>query len=88
MIGVPSERYGEEVMAWVKPKPTARALTEDDLDAACRGRIATFKIPRYWKFVDAFPMTVTGKIQKFRMREIAIEELGLGAARESVASPG
>ena len=51
-------------------------------------RIATFKIPRYWKFVDAFPMTVTGKIQKYRMREISTEELGLGAARESVGSPG
>jgi fatty-acyl-CoA synthase len=86
VIGIPSERYGEEVMAWVKPKPGA-SLTEEDLDAACRGRIATFKIPRYWKFVDSFPMTVTGKIQKFRMREIASEELGLGA-RESVGSPG
>ena len=62
--------------------------TEDELTACCRGRIATFKIPRYWKFVDAFPMTVTGKVQKFRMREISVEELGLGAARESVASPG
>jgi fatty-acyl-CoA synthase len=87
VIGIPSERYGEEVMAWVKAKPGA-SLSEADLDSACRGRIATFKIPRYWKFVDAFPMTVTGKIQKFRMREISTEELGLGAARESVASPG
>jgi fatty-acyl-CoA synthase len=87
VIGIPSERYGEEVMAWVKAKPGA-SLSEADLDAACRGRIATFKIPRYWKFVDAFPMTVTGKIQKFRMREISTEELGLGIARESVASPG
>jgi fatty-acyl-CoA synthase len=87
VIGIPSERYGEEVMAWVKPKPGA-SLSEADLDAACRGRIATFKIPRYWKFVDTFPMTVTGKIQKFRMREISTEELGLGAAREPVASPG
>ena len=87
VIGVPSERYGEEVMAWVKPKPGA-GLSEADLDSACRGRIATFKIPRYWKFVDTFPMTVTGKIQKFRMREISTEELGLGAAREPVASPG
>jgi fatty-acyl-CoA synthase len=56
-------------------------LSEEDLLAACRGRIATFKIPRYWKFVDAFPMTVTGKVQKFRMREIAVEELGLQPAR-------
>jgi fatty-acyl-CoA synthase len=75
VIGVPSARYGEEVMAWVKPAAGA-TLSCDELEHACRGRIATFKIPRYWKFVDAFPMTVTGKIQKFRMRETAIAELG------------
>ena len=79
VIGVPSERYGEEVMAWVRPREGA-SLTGEDLDAYCRGRIATFKIPRYWKFVDAFPMTVTGKVQKFRMREVAVEELGLQRA--------
>jgi len=72
VIGVPSGKYGEEVMAWIRPREGA-VLTEEDLLAACRGRIATFKIPRYWKFVDAFPMTVTGKVQKFRMREIAVE---------------
>ena len=76
VIGVPSVRYGEEVMAWIKPREGA-ALTTDDLDAYCRGKIATYKIPRYWKLVDGFPMTVTGKIQKFRMREQAVEELGL-----------
>jgi fatty-acyl-CoA synthase len=74
VIGVPSERYGEEVMAWIRPREGS-ALTEEVLVAACQGQIATFKIPRYWKLVDAFPMTVTGKIQKYRMREIAIEEL-------------
>jgi fatty-acyl-CoA synthase len=79
VIGVPSERYGEEVMAWVRRREGS-TVTEEDLDAHCRGRIATFKIPRYWKFVDEFPMTVTGKIQKFRMRETAIEELGLQRA--------
>jgi fatty-acyl-CoA synthase len=79
VIGVPSERYGEEVMAWVRLREGA-SLTAADLDAACRGRIAGFKIPRYWKFVDAFPMTVSGKVQKFRMREIAIAELGLESA--------
>ncbi len=79
VIGVPSERYGEEVMAWVKLRPGA-TVTENELAAFCRGKIATFKIPRYWKFVDGFPLTVTGKIQKFRMREIAIAELGLAAA--------
>ncbi len=79
VIGVPSSRYGEEVMAWVKLRPGA-SVTADELSQFCRGRIATYKIPRYWKFVDSFPMTVTGKIQKFRMRELAIAELGLDAA--------
>jgi fatty-acyl-CoA synthase len=79
VIGVPSERYGEEVMAWVRLKEGASS-SEEALAAACRGQIATYKIPRYWKFVDAFPMTVTGKIQKFRMREAAIAELGLEKA--------
>ena len=76
VIGVPSEKYGEDVMAWVKRRPGAEA-TGDELTAFCRGRIATFKIPRYWKFVDEFPTTVTGKVQKFKMRETAVAELGL-----------
>ncbi|HJZ55881.1 MAG TPA: AMP-binding protein [Gemmataceae bacterium] len=75
VIGVPCERYGEEVMAWVRLREGV-CLTADDLRAACAGRIATYKIPRFWKLVDAFPMTVTGKVQKFRMREIAAAELG------------
>ena len=79
VIGVPSEKYGEEIMAWVKRRPAA-AVSGEDLAAFCRGRIATFKIPSYWKFVDEFPTTVTGKIQKFKMREIAVAELGLQAA--------
>jgi fatty-acyl-CoA synthase len=79
VIGVPSERYGEEVMAWVKPRDGA-TLTSESLEAFCRGRIATNKIPGYWKFVDAFPMTVTGKVQKYLMREASVEELGLRAA--------
>jgi fatty-acyl-CoA synthase len=79
VIGVPSERYGEEVMAWVCLRDGSKA-TAKDLIAACRGRIATYKIPRYWKFVESFPMTVTGKTQKFRMREIAAGEFGLKAA--------
>jgi fatty-acyl-CoA synthase len=74
VIGVPCERYGEEVMAWVRLQAGV-TLTADDLRAACIGRIATYKIPRHWKFVDSFPMTVTGKVQKFRMREIAAAEL-------------
>ncbi|MDQ6773030.1 MAG: AMP-binding protein [Candidatus Dormibacteraeota bacterium] len=79
VVGVPSERYGEEVMAWVKLREGAR-LSGDDLAAYCRGRISTFKIPRYWKFVDSYPMTVTGKVQKFKMRETAVAELGLEKA--------
>jgi fatty-acyl-CoA synthase len=74
VIGVPSERYGEEVMAWVT-LGAGSALTPEELTDACRGRIATYKIPRYWKVVDEFPMTITGKVQKFRMREIAAMEL-------------
>ncbi len=74
VIGIPCAKYGEEVMAWVRLHVGA-TMTGDDLRAACHGRIATYKIPRHWKFVDAFPMTVTGKVQKFRMRELATEEL-------------
>jgi fatty-acyl-CoA synthase len=76
VIGVPDRRYGEEVMAWVQPKP-GMTLTPDELTKFCCGRIAVFKIPRYWKVVGEFPLTVTGKVQKFRMREIAVVELGL-----------
>lgn len=74
VVGVPSQRYGEEVMAFVRPAEGA-APTEEGLVAACKGRIATIKIPRYWRFVDEFPMTVTGKIQKFKLRERAAAEL-------------
>jgi len=79
VIGVPDERYGEELMAWVVVRPGG-ALTEEGLREFCQGQIAHFKIPRYLKFVDSFPMTVTGKVQKFKMRESAIEELGLKRA--------
>jgi fatty-acyl-CoA synthase len=79
VIGVPSERYGEEVMAWVRLRPGEMA-TETALAAFCRGRIASFKVPRYWKFVEEFPTTVTGKVQKFRMREMAIADLQLEQA--------
>ena len=85
VIGVPSHRYGEEVMAWIRPKAGA-ALAAEQLDAFCRGAIATYKIPRYWKLVESFPLTVTGKVQKFRMRQIATAELGLeGASRIETA---
>ena len=59
---------------------TERPVTDDELHAMCHGRIATFKIPRYWKFVDSFPLTVTGKVQKYRMREIATAELAASAS--------
>ena len=76
VIGVPSERYGEEVMAWITPKEGER-ITEEEVLEFCKGRIAHFKVPRYIKFVDSFPMTVTGKIQKYLMKQTAIGELGL-----------
>jgi fatty-acyl-CoA synthase len=76
VIGVPDDRYGEELMAWVRLRPGA-GLEPEDVREFCRGKIAHFKIPRYVKFVDEFPMTVTGKVQKFKMREQAVEELGL-----------
>ena len=79
VVGLPDEKYGEEIMAWVKLKPGATTTSEEVRDF-CRGRIAHYKIPRYVKFVDAFPMTVTGKIQKFIMRDQSIQELGLEAA--------
>jgi len=79
VIGVPDERYGEELMAWVISRPNS-GLTVDGVREFCKGKIAHYKIPRYVKFVDEFPMTVTGKVQKFKMRETAIDELGLAQA--------
>jgi fatty-acyl-CoA synthase len=76
VIGVPDATYGEELCAWVCLKAGAE-VTGEELRDWCRGQIATYKIPRYWKFVTEFPMTVTGKIQKYRMREASIAELGL-----------
>jgi fatty-acyl-CoA synthase len=79
VVGVPDEKYGEEVMAWVVLKPGHDATT-DDLRGYCQNKIAHYKVPRYWRFTDGFPMTVTGKIQKFKLRELAIRELGLERA--------
>jgi fatty-acyl-CoA synthase len=76
VIGVPDERYGEEIMAWVQLREGA-TVTEEELKDHCRAKIAHYKVPRYVRFTDAFPMTVTGKVQKYKMRETAIEELGL-----------
>jgi fatty-acyl-CoA synthase len=79
VIGVPDERMGEELMAWIVLRDGAQA-TEDEIRDYCRQHLAHFKVPRYVKFVEEFPLTVTGKVQKFRMREMAVEELGLQAA--------
>jgi fatty-acyl-CoA synthase len=79
VIGVPDEKYGEELCAWVKVRPGAE-LTAEDVRAFCVGKIAHYKVPRYVHFTHDFPMTVTGKVQKFKMREASIAELGLEAA--------
>jgi fatty-acyl-CoA synthase len=79
VIGVPDEKYGEEVMAWVKLRE-GQAATADEIRDYCRGKIAHYKIPRYVRFVDAFPMTVTGKVQKFLMRQESVKVLGLEKA--------
>ena len=76
VIGVPDEKYGEELMAWVQLAPGGE-LTEDELRDFCRDKIAYFKVPRYIKFVSEFPMTVTGKVRKVEMRDKSIAELGL-----------
>ncbi len=75
VIGVPDEHYGEELMAWIKLRPGA-STNEESLRDFASGKIAHFKVPRYVKLVDEFPMTVTGKVQKFKMREQAVGELG------------
>jgi fatty-acyl-CoA synthase len=74
VFGVPDNHYGEEVCAWIRLRTGATA-TEEEIRLFCRNRIAHFKIPRYVRFVDAFPMTVTGKVQKFLMREMMTAEL-------------
>ena len=79
VIGVPDLKYGEEICAWVRLRQ-GEISTDEELRAYCRGQIAHYKIPRYIRFTTEFPTTVTGKIQKFRMREISIDELGLRPA--------
>ncbi len=84
VIGVPDARYGEEIMAWVVAREGA-ALTDDAVREYCKGRIAHYKVPRYVALVDEFPMTVTGKVQKFKMREQAITDLKLEAEIKTTA---
>ncbi|HVZ45752.1 MAG TPA: AMP-binding protein [Ramlibacter sp.] len=76
VVGVPDQHYGEELCAWIIPK-AGQTIEEDEVRSFCRGRIAHYKVPKYIRVVDAFPTTVTGKVQKFRIREAMIEELGL-----------
>jgi fatty-acyl-CoA synthase len=82
VIGVPDEKYGEELCAWVKLRPGAD-LTAQDVRGYCQGKIAHYKIPRYVHFTESFPMTVTGKVQKYKMREASITDLGLEAASQA-----
>jgi fatty-acyl-CoA synthase len=82
IVGVPDLKYGETVAAWAKLKPGA-ALTLEDLKQFCKGKIAEYKIPQYLKVTDDFPMTVSGKIQKFKMREMSIQEFGLQQAAKT-----
>jgi fatty-acyl-CoA synthase len=77
VIGVPDEKYGEELMAWVRLRPGAEPMTIESLRAFCAGKLAHYKIPRYVHVVEEFPMTVTGKVRKVEMREQAVEILGL-----------
>ncbi len=79
VVGVPDPKYGEELCAWVRLRDGVLA-TDDEIREFCRGQIATFKIPRYIRFTEEFPMTVTGKVRKVEMREVSIRELGLGEA--------
>lgn len=76
VVGVPDQRFGEELCAWIIAKPGTRP-SEDDIRAFCKGQIAHYKVPRYIRFVTSFPMTVTGKIQKFKIRDVMKDELGL-----------
>ena len=81
VIGVPDVKYGEEVCAWIRLREGV-TITDEEIRDFCRGQIATYKIPRYIRFTTEFPTTVTGKIQKFKMREVSTAELGLGKANE------
>jgi fatty-acyl-CoA synthase len=76
VIGVPDPRYGEELMAWVVMRPGAEPLTAESVRTFCEGRLAHFKVPRYVRVVDGFPMTVTGKVRKVEMRAAAAKDLG------------
>jgi len=80
VVGVPDERYGEEIVACVICRDAADPLTLDEVTAFCEGRLARYKVPRHLRVVDSFPMTVSGKVRKVELREAAARELG-GAGR-------
>jgi fatty-acyl-CoA synthase len=82
VVGLPDARYVEEISVWIKLKPGA-TLTEEELKAYCRGKIAHYKVPRYVVFVAEFPTTVTGKVQKFKLRELGVERFGLQRAAKT-----
>jgi fatty-acyl-CoA synthase len=75
-VGIADEKFGEEVCVWVQLKE-GEILSEEEIRAFCKDRIAYFKVPRYIRLVDGFPMTVTGKVQKYKMREAMEKELGI-----------
>src|SRR5207249_5700493 len=79
IVGLPDEKFGEEVCAWIRTKVGA-AVSEDEIKTFCRGQIAHYKVPRYVVFVDEYPTTVTGKVQKFKLRELGIVHFGLERA--------
>lgn len=81
VVGIPDRKYGEQVVAWIK-RETGSSLTEEDVRAFCEGKIARFKVPKYVKFVSEFPLTVTGKVQKYKIREMMTKELALTAEAE------
>ena len=82
VVGVPDLKYGEELCAWIRLRP-GQELTAEQVREYCQGKIAHYKIPRYVRFTADFPMTVTGKVQKFKMRETSITEFGLEAASQT-----
>jgi fatty-acyl-CoA synthase len=77
VVGVPDEKYGEELCAWLRMRPGAEPLDADAVRAYASGRLAHYKVPRYVMVVEEFPMTVTGKVRKVEMREVSAERLGL-----------
>ena len=87
VFGVPDAKYGEEVCAWVDRAPRPRARARKTVRDFCRGQIAHYKVPRYVRIVDAFPLTATGKAQKFEMRKAMMASLGLKDERTACGSP-